>query len=54
MLALLVALAGGVLACGGSGGGTIYPGTMPGNYTITVTGTSGTATATGTISLTVQ
>ena len=54
MLALLVVLAGGVLACGGSGGGTIYPGTMPGNYTITVTGTSGTATATGTISLTVQ
>ena len=54
MLALLVAFAGGVLACGGGGSGTIYPGTTPGNYTITVTGTSGTATATGTISLTVQ
>jgi hypothetical protein len=54
MLALLAAFAGGVLACGGSGGGTIYPGTTPGNYTITVTGTSGTAVATGTISLTVQ
>jgi N-acetylneuraminic acid mutarotase len=54
MFALLVAFAGGVLACGGGGGGTIYPGTTPGSYTITVTGTSGTATATGTISLTVQ
>jgi hypothetical protein len=55
MLALLVALASGVLACGGGGGGiTIYPGTTAGNYTITVTGTSGTTTATGTISLTVQ
>jgi hypothetical protein len=55
MLALLIALTGGVLACGGGGsGGTIYPGTTAGNYTITVTGTSGTKTATGTISLTVQ
>jgi N-acetylneuraminic acid mutarotase len=54
MLALLVALTSGVLACGGGGGGTIYPGTTPGSYTITVTGTSGTAIATGTISLTVQ
>jgi hypothetical protein len=54
MLALLVAFAGGVLACGGGGSGTIYPGTTPGNYTITVTGTSGMKTATGTISLTVQ
>jgi hypothetical protein len=56
MLVLLVVLAGGVLACGGSGsgGGASYPGTTPGTYTITVTGTSGTITATNTISLTVQ
>jgi hypothetical protein len=56
MLALLVALTGGVLACGGSsgGGGTSYPGTTAGNYIITVTGTSGTISAANTISLTVQ
>jgi hypothetical protein len=53
MLALLIALAGGVLACGG-GGGTSTPGTTAGIYTITVTGTSGMITAANTISLTVQ
>ena len=57
---LLVALAGGVLACGGGGGstggggGTGNPGTTAGSYTITVTGTSGSTTATGTVALTVQ
>ncbi|MGA3370718.1 MAG: Ig-like domain repeat protein [Terracidiphilus sp.] len=58
MLALLTALAGGVLACGGSGGGgctaSNNPGTTAGNYAITVTGTSGSTTATGTISLFIQ
>jgi subtilase family serine protease len=55
MLALLVVLAGGVIACGGgSGGGGGNPGTTLGTYTITVTGISGTITATNTISLTVQ
>jgi hypothetical protein len=57
---LLVALAGGVLACGGGGGstggggGTGNPGTTAGSYTITITGTSGSTTATGTVALTVQ
>jgi len=62
MLALFLALTGGVLACGGggSGGGTkvcstlINPGTTAGAYTITVIGTSGSTTATGTVALTVQ
>lgn len=58
MLLLLLALTGGVLACGGSPGGTcIFAGpadTSAGTYVITVTGTSGTATGTGTVTLTVQ
>jgi N-acetylneuraminic acid mutarotase len=55
MLALLTVLSDGVLACGGiNSGGINNPGTTAGNYTITVTGTSGTITATNTISLTVQ
>jgi N-acetylneuraminic acid mutarotase len=59
MLVLLVALAGGAMACGGGGGGTTCTptttaGTMPGIYTITITGTSGSTTSTGTVSLTVQ
>jgi hypothetical protein len=60
MLVFLVALTGGVLACGGGGsgsgggGGTGNPGTTAGTYTVTVTGTSGTTTATGTVALTVQ
>jgi N-acetylneuraminic acid mutarotase len=57
MLALLIALSGGVLACGG-GSSTppppSNPGTTAGTYTITVTGTSGTITATNTGTLTVQ
>ena len=59
MLALLVALAGGVFACGGggstggsSGGGIV--GTTAGSYVITVTGTSGSTTATGNVTLNVQ
>jgi hypothetical protein len=55
---LLVALAGGATACGGGGGTACAPivkvGTMPGNYTITITGTSNSITSTGTVNLTVQ
>lgn len=41
-LVFLVILLGGVQACGGIGGGSqSNPGTTPGNYTITVIGTSG-------------
>jgi N-acetylneuraminic acid mutarotase len=60
MLALLVTLTGGVLACGGGGGGSTgsggnsNPGTTGGTYTITVTGISGTTTATGLVTLNVQ
>ncbi len=58
-LALFVALfcfLGGALGCGGGtgAGGTPNPGTTPGSYVITVTGTSGTNTQTGTVSLTVE
>jgi peptidoglycan/LPS O-acetylase OafA/YrhL len=56
MLALLVTLMGGWLACGGTSSPpcTPTPGTTPGSYTITVTGTSGATTATGPVTLTVQ
>ena len=64
MLAIVVALAGGFIACssgggggtggGGGGGGTSNPGTTAGSYTITVTGTSGAVTETGTVTLSVQ
>jgi len=56
MLLLLVALAGGVLGCGSTN--TFItpetPGTTEGTYTITVIGTSGATTESGTVSLTVQ
>jgi hypothetical protein len=58
MISLLIALTGGVLACGGGGSGactpTTNPGTTAGTYAVTITGTSGATTATGTIILTVQ
>jgi hypothetical protein len=58
MMALLAALSGGVLSCGGGGSGgtctSINPGTTTGAYIITVTGTSGTNSATGTITLNVN
>jgi len=62
MLLLLVTLAGGVLACGGGGGsgsnggggGTTNPGTTAGTYTVTVSGTSGAASVTSTVTLIVQ
>jgi hypothetical protein len=55
-----VALGAGLFACSsGGGGGTscpavLIPGTSPGTYTITVTGTSGAITKTGTVTVTVQ
>jgi hypothetical protein len=61
MIALLFILASGVVACGGGGsggggggGGGGNPGTTAGSYVITVTGTSGSVTETGTVNLTVQ
>jgi ABC-type glycerol-3-phosphate transport system substrate-binding protein len=62
MLSLLAILAGGIAACGGGGsygggGGTTtttHPGTTPGDYTVTITGTSGSTTATCSIALTVN
>jgi subtilase family serine protease len=62
MLALLVSLAGAVSACGGGGGGsasgggknTNNPGTTAGSYTVEVTGTSGSTTASGTFTIDLQ
>ena len=62
---LLISLAGGMLACGGSSGNsggttstatsTGDPGTTPGNYMVTITGTApGATTATGTIGVTIN
>lgn len=54
MLVLLVALIGGLSACGGGSGSTVSgSGTTPGTYTITVTGTSGSTTANRNVTLTV-
>jgi hypothetical protein len=55
MLAILVALAGGMLACGGGASSrNCTPATTSGNYVVTVTGTAGSNTATGTVALTVR
>ena len=56
LLVLLVAVPGGVISCGGDGGGGGGGnlGTVPGAYAITVSGTSGAFTETGTVALTVQ
>jgi Chitobiase/beta-hexosaminidase C-terminal domain len=61
LFALFFIFAAGIIACGGGGGGTGggsttqgSPGTTPGQYVITVTGTSGSLTATGMISITVS
>jgi hypothetical protein len=56
-LLLLVPFCGGVVSCGGGangGGGSGTPGTTAGSYQITVTGTSGATTASGSVTLTVQ
>jgi hypothetical protein len=56
LVLLLVAAGSAVVACGTSGVSkkSSNSGTTPGSYTVTVTGTSGSLTSTGTISLTVQ
>lgn len=61
MLVLFLCVVGGVFGCGGSGnsggGGAAgggNTGTSPGAYVITITGTSGSITQKGTVSLTVQ
>ena len=57
MLMFLVALTGGVMACGGGGnggGGGGIAGTTAGAYTITVTAVSGAITQTCVVALTVQ
>jgi hypothetical protein len=55
-LALLATLMEGLVSCGGNSGPncTPIPGTTSGTYIITVTGTSGATTSTGTVTLTVQ
>jgi hypothetical protein len=53
-LALMAALTGAFVSCGSSGTNTGNPGTTPGNYAVTVTGTSGNTTAMSTLTLTVQ
>jgi hypothetical protein len=59
MLVLLVALCGGMVACANGkvvagNGNSGQPGTTKGIYTVTVVGTSGSTTSTGTFTLTVQ
>jgi hypothetical protein len=63
MFAFLVFLTTGLISCGGGGsggggggGGTgpTNPGTTPGAYVISVTGTQGAVTATTNVTLTVQ
>jgi ABC-type Fe3+-hydroxamate transport system substrate-binding protein len=55
MFILLAFLAVGLVSCGGkSSGNSGSPGTTTGNYTITVSGASGSITQTTTITLTVN
>ena len=55
VLVFVATLTGGLVACGGgNGGGTSSRGTTPGTYTVTVSGTSGSITATGTVSIAVE
>jgi len=56
MLVLLFGITCSITSCGSSGNvsGGNHPGTTGGTYTVTVTGSSGTITETGVVSLTVQ
>jgi parallel beta-helix repeat protein len=58
MSLLLVGLTSCLAACGGGGGGSsctpLSSGTTPGNYVVTVTGSSGSVTASGSVSVIVQ
>jgi uncharacterized repeat protein (TIGR03803 family) len=55
ILVFLTVFVGGLIACGGGGSsGGSNPGTTPGAYVVTVTGTSGSVTATGVVALAVQ
>ncbi|MGB7986427.1 MAG: hypothetical protein WCF54_14770, partial [Terracidiphilus sp.] len=56
LLALAVFCVGGVLSCGGSGGGggSSNPGTTPGAYTVTVTGSTSSVTESTTLTVTVN
>jgi trimeric autotransporter adhesin len=56
IIVVLMIFIGGWIACcrGGSSGGGGNPRTTPGAYVVTVTGTSGSITATGAVALTVQ
>jgi hypothetical protein len=59
MLALLIAFGFGLVACGGKASSSVCnvvgpPATTAGTYSISVTGTSGSLTETGTVTLTVQ
>jgi parallel beta-helix repeat protein len=58
LLLLFVGLSGCLAACGGGGGPSpcipASTGTTPGNYVITVTGTSGSLTANGNVTITVR
>jgi uncharacterized repeat protein (TIGR03803 family) len=58
LIIFIVTLIGGLLACGGGsgggGGGGGNSGTTPGTYSVTITGTSGSTTATGIVIFTVQ
>jgi hypothetical protein len=54
VLMMSVSCGGGSTGGSGGGGGTTDPGTPTGNYTVTVTGTSGSLTHTTSFTLTVQ
>jgi N-acetylneuraminic acid mutarotase len=60
LVLLFIALVGGMVACSGGGGGqvacptVVKSGTTAGTYVVTVTGTSGAVTETGTVTVTVQ